>query len=209
MAPAGLHDGERPGASRPRSCVPPGSASATTSSRPSPSTPRSWPPTPTRWPRPSTPPTTAAPVPRIDDPDYVPALRALCEQHGVGAVVPLTDLDLEVLAQARARRASCRRSFPTPRSPAPRSTSTRPICCSSGSACPRRRRSCPASRCERFPVMVKPRWGSGARSIHRADDPARRRVLRRLRRGADDGPAADGRARVLDRLPLGPARPRA
>ena len=41
-------------------------------------------------------------VPRIDDPDYVPALQALCEEHNVGAVVPLTDLDIEVLAHARA-----------------------------------------------------------------------------------------------------------
>src|SRR5438270_7302041 len=41
-------------------------------------------------------------VPRIDDPGYVPALRELCEHHRVGAVVPLTDLDLEVLALARA-----------------------------------------------------------------------------------------------------------
>src|SRR5438045_5886542 len=41
-------------------------------------------------------------VPRIDDPGYVPALQELCERHGVGAVVPLTDLDIEVLAVARA-----------------------------------------------------------------------------------------------------------
>src|SRR5438874_7298770 len=42
-------------------------------------------------------------VPRIDDPTYVPALRQLCERFGVGAVVPLTDLDIEVLARARAQ----------------------------------------------------------------------------------------------------------
>jgi carbamoyl-phosphate synthase large subunit len=41
-------------------------------------------------------------VPRSDDPEYVPALQALCDEYRVGAVVPLTDLDLEVLAQARA-----------------------------------------------------------------------------------------------------------
>src|SRR5215472_6711204 len=40
-------------------------------------------------------------VPPIDDPGYVPALEALCAEYGVGAVVPLTDLDLEVLARAR------------------------------------------------------------------------------------------------------------
>ena len=41
-------------------------------------------------------------VPRIDDPGYVPALRALCEEFDVGAVVPLTDLDIEVLAHTPA-----------------------------------------------------------------------------------------------------------
>ena len=34
-------------------------------------------------------------------PDYVPTLSALCEEHEVGAVLPLTDLDIEVLARAR------------------------------------------------------------------------------------------------------------
>ena len=32
----------------------------------------------------------------------MPALQRLCDEHGVGAIVPLTDLDIEVLAQARA-----------------------------------------------------------------------------------------------------------
>src|SRR5213593_3580539 len=36
------------------------------------------------------------PVPMIEDPGYVPALEALCEEHGVGAVLPLTDLDIEI-----------------------------------------------------------------------------------------------------------------
>src|SRR5947209_17575259 len=41
-------------------------------------------------------------VPRIDDPAYVPVLQELCSAFGVRAVVPLTDLDIEVLAHARA-----------------------------------------------------------------------------------------------------------
>ena len=28
-------------------------------------------------------------VPLIEDPEYVPALERLCEEHGVGAVIPL------------------------------------------------------------------------------------------------------------------------
>jgi len=43
-----------------------------------------------------------AAVPPIADAEYVPALAELCARHGVGAVIPLTDLDIEVLAQARA-----------------------------------------------------------------------------------------------------------
>ena len=53
-------------------------------------------------------------VPRFDDPAYVPALQELCEEFGVGAVVPLTDLDLEILGRARAE-GGFRRSSPTPR----------------------------------------------------------------------------------------------
>ena len=40
-------------------------------------------------------------VPRIDDPAYLPALRALVEEHGVRLVVPLTDLDQSLLARRR------------------------------------------------------------------------------------------------------------
>jgi len=40
-------------------------------------------------------------VGRVDDPDYVPQLRRLVEQHDVRLVVPLTDLDQELLAARR------------------------------------------------------------------------------------------------------------
>jgi carbamoyl-phosphate synthase large subunit len=40
-------------------------------------------------------------VPRIDDPGYIPALRALVEQHDVRLIVPLTDLDQVTLARSR------------------------------------------------------------------------------------------------------------
>jgi carbamoyl-phosphate synthase large subunit len=40
-------------------------------------------------------------VPRVDDPFYIEALRNLVELHDVRLVVPLTDLDHLVLAQAR------------------------------------------------------------------------------------------------------------
>jgi carbamoyl-phosphate synthase large subunit len=110
-------------------------------------------------------------VPAITDPDYVPTLRSLCERHRVVGVIPLTDLDLEVLAEARddgllpaivpgveTARATFdkyethllleRLGLPSPPT------------------------VLPGEPVDHFPVMVKPRWGSGARSIHRAADQA-------------------------------------
>jgi carbamoyl-phosphate synthase large subunit len=40
-------------------------------------------------------------VPRIDDADYMPALRRIVDEHGVKLIVPLTDLDQATLARAR------------------------------------------------------------------------------------------------------------
>jgi carbamoyl-phosphate synthase large subunit len=40
-------------------------------------------------------------VPRVEDPDYVPALRELVRKHEVKLIVPLTDLDQVTLARAR------------------------------------------------------------------------------------------------------------
>jgi len=40
-------------------------------------------------------------VPRIDDPEYVPTLRALIHEHDIALIVPLTDLDHGVLSRAK------------------------------------------------------------------------------------------------------------
>jgi carbamoyl-phosphate synthase large subunit len=110
-------------------------------------------------------------VPLIKDPDYVPVLQRLCAEHDVGAIVPLTDLDIDVLAAARADgrlpqalvpdvaiaeatydKFAChellqRHGLPSPPTVLP------------GTDAP-----------ESYPVMVKPIHGSGARNIFVAKD---------------------------------------
>jgi carbamoyl-phosphate synthase large subunit len=108
----------------------------------------------------------AAPPP-IHDPAYVPFLRELVERYGVRAVIPLTDLDLELLAGAElpafvpdpevcratydkfeAHELLLRHGLPSPAT------------------------VLPGEEPDSYPVMVKPRQGSGARSIHPAADRA-------------------------------------
>jgi carbamoyl-phosphate synthase large subunit len=108
--------------------------------------------------------------PLIDDPGYVPFLRELVERYHVRAVIPLTDLDIEVLAGAElpafvpcpevcratydkyeAHRVLLRHGLPSPPTWLPEEV--------------------PDGELD-FPVMVKPRRGSGARSIHPAADRA-------------------------------------
>ncbi|MGO9763645.1 MAG: ATP-grasp domain-containing protein [Solirubrobacteraceae bacterium] len=117
-------------------------------------------------------------VPRMDDPDYVPALAALCEQHGVGAVLPLTDLDIEILAGALERQ-----QLPAlvPSAAVARATydkyEAHRLLQRLGLPSPPT--ALPEDDLERlhYPVMVKPRRGSGARSIHLARDPAQARFF--------------------------------
>ena len=111
-------------------------------------------------------------VPRIVDPEYVPTLARLRQEHGVELVVPLNDLDFPVLARGRdnlapalvllpdveatarmsdkleAHRFFLANGIPSPRSWAPEEV--------------------PDDVC--FPVLVKAREGFGSRNIHRAAD---------------------------------------
>jgi carbamoyl-phosphate synthase large subunit len=107
--------------------------------------------------------------PRIDDPGYVPALAEVCERFDVGAVVPLTDLDIEVLAQARAD-GILPAFVPDPQ--IARATydkyETHQLLQRHGLPSPPT--VLPGEPAPAYPVMVKPRRGSGARSIHLAHD---------------------------------------
>jgi carbamoyl-phosphate synthase large subunit len=117
-------------------------------------------------------------VPLIDDPAYVPALQRLCEQHDVGAVLPLTDLDIEILARAREEGA-----LPAlvPSSLIARATYDKyeAHLLLAGRSLPSPPTVLPDGDLEalEYPVMVKPRRGSGARSIHLARDPAQARFF--------------------------------
>ncbi len=117
-------------------------------------------------------------VPLIEDPGYVPALARLCAEHGVGAVLPLTDLDIEVLA--RAREAG---ELPAlvPGAEVARATYDKydAHLMLGRHALPSPPTVLPGDDLDaiEYPVMVKPRRGSGARSIHLARDPSQARFF--------------------------------
>jgi carbamoyl-phosphate synthase large subunit len=103
--------------------------------------------------------------PRVDDPSYVPFLRELVAQHDVGAVVPLTDLDLEVLARSDLPAfvpdaEVCRATFDK--------YLAHQLLLSRGLPSPPT--WLPGEEPDGFPAVVKPRQGSGSRSIHPAAD---------------------------------------
>jgi carbamoyl-phosphate synthase large subunit len=111
------------------------------------------------------------PVPRIDDPAYVPVLKELCERYRVRAVVPLTDLDLEVLARARVEE-ELPAFVPDPQIARATFDKYEAHLLLERLGLPSPPTVLPGEAVESYPVMVKPRQGSGARSIHRADDAA-------------------------------------
>jgi carbamoyl-phosphate synthase large subunit len=119
-----------------------------------------------------------AAVPRMDDPEYVPALQALCEEHGVGAVLPLTDLDIEILARALEEG---RLPALVPSAEVARATydkyETHLLLQRLGLPSPPTLLPQDDLSVLEYPVMVKPRQGSGARSIHLAHDPAQARFI--------------------------------
>jgi carbamoyl-phosphate synthase large subunit len=110
-------------------------------------------------------------VPLIDDDGYVPALEALCQENGVGALLPLTDLDIEVLARAREEG---RLPALVPPAEIARATydkyAAHTLLQSHGLPSPPT--VLPGEELDSisYPAMVKPRRGSGARSIHLAAD---------------------------------------
>jgi carbamoyl-phosphate synthase large subunit len=119
-----------------------------------------------------------AAVPSMDDPEYVPALQSLCDRHDVGLVLPLTDLDIEILARAREER---RLPALVPSAEVARATYDKyeAHLLLGRHALPSPPTVLPGEDLAplAYPVMVKPRRGSGARSIHLARDPAQARFF--------------------------------
>jgi len=109
-------------------------------------------------------------VPLIDDPEYVPALQRLCDEHGVGAIVPLTDLDIEVLAQARADGRLPQALVPDPEIASATYDKYETHLLLEKLGLPTPPTVLEGEEPRSYPVMVKPRRGSGARSIHPARD---------------------------------------
>jgi carbamoyl-phosphate synthase large subunit len=110
-------------------------------------------------------------VPPLDHPDYLPELRRLCRLHDVGAVIPLIDPDIEILAGARERGelpalvpdlAMARATFDK--------YETHRLLERLGLPSPPT--WLPPEEPDHYPVVVKPRWGSNSREIHHARDPA-------------------------------------
>jgi carbamoyl-phosphate synthase large subunit len=111
-------------------------------------------------------------VPRVDDPFYVEALRNLVELHEVRLIVPLTDLDHLVLAQARDHLSGAVVLVPGPE--------TIERCADKylahrffeeqGIGTPPTWLPTEVPETIRFPVLVKARKGFGSRHIYRADN---------------------------------------
>jgi carbamoyl-phosphate synthase large subunit len=111
-------------------------------------------------------------VPRVDDPGYVATLARIVAEHDVRLVVPLTDLDQEIVSAARDELAPALVLSPAP-----------DVCRTMGDkylahlffegngiASPRTWLPAEVPADVRYPVLVKVREGFGSRHIYRADD---------------------------------------
>lgn len=108
-------------------------------------------------------------VPPLDDPAYVPELVRLCDLHGVGAVIPLIDPDIEVLAQARVE-GLVPALVPDPDMARATFDKYETHLLLERAGLPSPPTVVPGGGEVGWPAIVKPRWGSNSRSIMPARD---------------------------------------
>jgi carbamoyl-phosphate synthase large subunit len=113
-------------------------------------------------------------VPRVDDLGYIPALRDLIELHDVRLIVPLTDLDHHVLADARNDLGGALVLVPGIETIARCSDKYQAHVFfeERGIGSPPTWLPTELPDDIRYPVLVKARRGFGSRHIHRADNAA-------------------------------------
>ena len=112
-------------------------------------------------------------VPPVDDPGYVAALAALVAEHDIRLVVPLTDLDQEIVSAARDALAPALVLAPSPevcRTVGDKYRAHR-FFEENGIASPRTWLPPDVPDDARYPLLVKVREGFGSRHIYRADAP--------------------------------------
>jgi carbamoyl-phosphate synthase large subunit len=114
-------------------------------------------------------------APRVDDPAYVPSLLDVCREHAIRAVIPLTDLDQRILAEARdafaAEGATVVASDPDVADRCGDKHAAHRFFEGHGIPSPRTwlPSELPPPAELRYPVLVKSRRGFGSRDIYRAD----------------------------------------
>jgi carbamoyl-phosphate synthase large subunit len=106
-------------------------------------------------------------IPPIGDPEYLPALERLCKEHSVGAVIPLIDPEIEVLAAEYPRLPALVPVLEGARATFDKWETHRLL---ERSGLPSPPTVLPGEHVHRYPVIVKPRRGSNTRSIHLARD---------------------------------------
>ena len=104
--------------------------------------------------------------PPIEDAGYLPFLTELVERHRIGAIVPLTELDIELLASAPELPAL----VPTPEIATAVYDKWETHLLLERLGLPSPPTWLPDEEPDAYPVMIKPRRGSSARSIHAAAD---------------------------------------